>query len=83
MKRWLKKWLPNHETIREKSLRWLASWLHRHPYLLCLNRRTVARGLAIGLLLAFIPLPIQIFSSAILTFLSREFSHHFYRYINY
>lgn len=72
MKRWLKKWLPNRETIhREKNLRWLASWLHRHPYLWCLNRRTVARGVAAGLLVAFIPLPIQIFSSAILAFLFR------------
>lgn len=72
MKSWLKKWLPNRETIhREKSLRWLASWLHHHPYLWSLNRRTVSRGVAAGLLVAFIPLPIQIFGSAILAFLFR------------
>jgi uncharacterized protein (DUF2062 family) len=72
MKRWLKKWLPDSETIRrEKSLRWLASLLHRHPYLWSLNRKTVARGVAAGLLVAFIPLPIQIFSSAIMAFLFR------------
>jgi hypothetical protein len=72
MKRWIKKWLPSPETIqREKSLRWLASWLHHHPYLWSLNRKTVARGVAAGLLVAFIPLPIQIFSSAILAFLFR------------
>jgi uncharacterized protein (DUF2062 family) len=73
MKRWIKKWLPSPETIqREKSLRWLSSWIHRHPYLWSLNRKTVARGVATGLLVAFIPLPIQIFSSAILAFLFGE-----------
>jgi len=72
MKRWLKKWLPNRETIhREKRLRWLASWMRRHPYLWCLNRRTVARGVAAGLLAGFIPLPIQILSAAIFAFLFR------------
>lgn len=72
MKRWLKKWLPNRETIhREKG--WLASWLNHHPYLWSFNRRTVARGVAAGLLVAFIPLPIQIFSAAIFAFLFRGY----------
>lgn len=72
MKRWIKKWLSSPETIqREKSLRWLASWLRHYPYLWSLNRKTVARGVAAGLLMAFIPLPIQVFSSAILAFLFR------------
>lgn len=72
MKRWLKKWLPTHESLhREKSLRWLGSWLYRHPFVWSLNRRTVARGVAAGLLVAFIPLPLQFLLSALLAFLFR------------
>lgn len=69
MKRWLKKWLPSSESMhRNKSLRWLFSWFHEHPYLFSLNRRTVAKGVAAGLLVAFIPLPGQIFLAGVLAF---------------
>jgi len=72
MKQWLKKWQPSKETIqREKSISWLVSWLRRYPYLWSLNRRSAARGVAAGLLVAFVPLPIQIFSSAIMAFFFR------------
>lgn len=72
MKRWLKKWLPNHDSLhRDKSTRWIAKWLHEHPYLWTLNRKTVAKGFAAGLLIAFIPLPLQIILSAVLALLVR------------
>lgn len=72
MKRWLKKWLPAPETIKkDRSTRWLGSWLNKHPYLIAINRRTVSRGVAFGLLVAFIPLPLQIFLAAMLAYLFR------------
>lgn len=72
MRRWLKKWLPDRDTLhREKSLNRFSLWFHHHPYLWHLNRETVARGLASGLLVAFIPMPIQMLCAATLSFLFR------------
>jgi uncharacterized protein len=71
MRHWLKKWLPDHKTLHhEKSLSGL-SWLTRHTFLWHLNRQTVARGVASGLLVAFLPLPLQMLLAAILAFLFR------------
>lgn len=72
MKHWFRKWIPALEKLkRDKSTRWLTIYLHRYPYLLKVNRKTVSRGVAAGLLVAFIPLPLQIFLSALLAFLFR------------
>lgn len=72
MKRWLKKWLPNHDSMnRDKSTQWIAKWLHNHPYLWSLNRKAVAKGVAAGLLVAFIPIPAQLILSALLALLLR------------
>lgn len=72
MKAWLKKCLPNRESIsRNKSMAWIAHWLHEHPYLTALNRKTVARGVAAGFLVAFIPIPAQIIFSSGLALLVR------------
>lgn len=72
MRRWLKKWLPDRDALhREKSLGWLSLWLHHRPYLWHLNRETVARGAASGLLVAFIPLPMQMLCAAALAFIFR------------
>lgn len=72
MRRWIKQWLPKPESLNnEKSLGWISKWLHTHTYLWQINHRSVARGVAAGLLVAFIPLPIQILLAAILAVLIR------------
>lgn len=58
-KKLIKRYLPNHQKIREhKSLRFLGALIH-NPHLWHLNRRSVAGAFAIGLFAAFIPLPSQ------------------------
>lgn len=50
----LKRWLPNPEAVqRNRWLRWLGPRLG-HPTLWGFNRRSVARGMAIGVFFAFI-----------------------------
>lgn len=72
MKRWLKKWLPNHDSMhRDQNMRWITKWLHARPYLWALNRKTVAKGVGAGLLVAFIPVPAQIILSSLLALLLR------------
>lgn len=69
---WFKKYLPNHDSMRrDKSLGWVASWLFRHPYIWHWNRQSVARGVAAGLLIAFMPLPLQMVTAALLAFIFR------------
>jgi hypothetical protein len=56
--------MPNPEALREhKSLRCFGSLIHR-PYLWMFNRRTVAMAFAIGLFIAFVPLPGQMVMAA-------------------
>lgn len=72
MRYWLRKWLPDHDTLhRDKGMKWISTWLRHHPYLWHLNRTSVARGFAAGLLVAFIPLPLQMLLAALLAFLVR------------
>lgn len=72
MKRWLRKWLPNHDSMhRDKNTRQIAQWLSNHPYLWVLNRKSVAKGVGAGLLVVFIPLPTQIILSSLLALLVR------------
>lgn len=72
MKRWLKKWLPTHDAMHQsKNTRWIANWLRAHPYLWALNRKNVAKGVAAGLLVAFIPIPLQILLASLLALLIR------------
>lgn len=71
IKRVLKKWLPNSQKLHEaRSMRWLGRWLH-DPRLWHLNRHTVAGGIAIGLLINFMPLPLQVLWAALLALLLR------------
>jgi uncharacterized protein (DUF2062 family) len=61
-----KKFLPSHDTVRSnRYVSLFGPWLH-HPNLWHLNRRSVAGGVAIGMLCGMIPGPIQMFSAAIL-----------------
>ncbi len=72
MKRWLKKWLPSRSSMQQnENTRWLSKWLHHHPYLWTLNRRTVAKGVAAGLLVAFVPIPVQLILASVVAFLIR------------
>lgn len=72
IKRWLKRWLSEHITIyRNKNSGWIGQWLHEHPYLWMINRKTVAKGVGAGLLVAFIPIPVQIILSALLALFLR------------
>src|SRR3989338_8281332 len=71
MRKFFRKFLPHHETV--KSHRWLkpfGSWLH-HPNLWHLHRRSVAGGVAIGLFCGLIPGPLQMVSAALLAVLLR------------
>ena len=71
MRKFFRKFLPHHETV--KNHRWLkpfGSWLH-HPNLWHLHRRSVAGGVAIGLFCGLIPGPLQMISAALLAVLLR------------
>jgi uncharacterized protein len=70
-RKYFRKYLPDHASIREhKYLRWAGSWLH-HPNLWHLNRHSVAGGVAAGIIGGLIPLPIQIAVAALLALLFR------------
>src|SRR5258706_5027041 len=68
-RRFFRKFLPDHETIRShRYLAWLDSWgsgLH-HPNLWHLNRHSVAGGFAIGLFSGLVPGPLQMLTAALL-----------------
>lgn len=59
MKKFLKKWLPTQETVQKNPyLRGL--FLHKRTACLWhLNRRSVAKGVACGLVVCFLPIPGQ------------------------
>jgi hypothetical protein len=70
-KKYFRKYLPSHESVRgNRYIGILGSALH-HPNLWHLNRRSVAGGVAIGMLCGMIPGPIQMFSAAILAVVLR------------
>ncbi len=63
-KKFIKRFLPNHETIkRQKALKVFGSVLY-NPNLWCLNRRSAAGAFAVGLFMAFVPLPSQMIMAA-------------------
>lgn len=63
-KRLIKRYTPNHETIRNhKHLRIFGKLLH-DPNLWHMNRRSVAGAFAVGLFWAFIPIPFQMIAAA-------------------
>ena len=71
MRKFFRKYLPQHETV--KSHRWLKPFggLLHHPNLWHLHRRSVAGGVAIGLFCGLIPGPLQMISAALLAVLFR------------
>lgn len=63
-KRLFKRFIPDHKIIREhKHLQFFGKLLH-DPNLWHLNRRSVAGAFSVGLFMAFIPLPFQMFFAA-------------------
>lgn len=71
IKRFLKKWLPNPQKLhKEHSMRWVGHRL-RDPRLWHINRHTVAGGIALGLFINFIPLPLQVLWATLLALLWR------------
>ena len=69
--RLFKKYLPHHTTLQhERSLQWLCGWLKK-PYLWHITRHTIARGVAVGLFINFIPLPLQMLWAALLARICR------------
>lgn len=68
-RKFLRKYIPHHETVRDSEhLRW-ARPLLKHPNLWHLNRHSVAGGLAVGLLGGMIPGPVQILTATLLAIL--------------
>ncbi len=70
-RKYFRKYLPDHETMREhRHLRWFRPLL-RHPNLWHLNRHSVAGGVAAGMFGGLIPGPLQMLTAAILAILFR------------
>lgn len=60
----IKRFMPDHEVIkRQKALKVFGNVLC-NPNLWCLNRRSAAGAFAVGLFMAFVPLPSQMIMSA-------------------
>lgn len=64
-KNFIKRYMPDHHTIREhKHLRFLGTLLH-DPNLWHLNRRSASGAFAVGLFMAWVPVPFQMLLAAI------------------
>lgn len=63
-KKFIQRFMPDHELIkRQKALKIFGSVLY-NPNLWCLNRRSASGAFALGLFMAFVPLPSQMIMSA-------------------
>jgi len=67
IKKYLKKILPNTERIANDSSLSRVSHYLINPLLWHINRRSVPKGAAIGLFIAFLPLPLQMLLAALLS----------------
>jgi len=67
----LKRLLPHPERLMANRQLRLLGRLLEDPFLLHLNRRSVAGGVAVGLFMAFMPVPIQMLLAALASILFR------------
>jgi uncharacterized protein (DUF2062 family) len=65
-RKFFRKYLPSHESIRQNRYIALFGTLLLHPNLWHLNRHSVAGGLAIGLFAGLVPGPLQMLTAALL-----------------
>ena len=67
----IKRFMPDPQWIKQqRALRFLGTWIH-DPHIWHLNRDSVAKATLIGLILAFIPLPIQMLLAGVFSVLLR------------
>lgn len=71
LRNWLKKYLPNKKTIINHSSMNALNNYFRHPKIWSLTCSSASRGMAVGLFVAFIPLPLQMIIAALLAILIR------------
>jgi len=70
-RKYFRKFLPNHESIRQhRWLRHFGVWLQHHN-LWHLHRRSVSGGVAVGMFCGLIPGPLQMIGAALLAVLFR------------
>ncbi len=63
-RKFIRQFMPNPDVIkRQKALKIFGNVLY-NPNLWCLNRRSAAGAFAVGLFMAFVPLPSQMIMSA-------------------
>ena len=65
-RKFFKKYLPSHETVRNNRHMARFGGFLRHPNLWHLNRHSVAGGLAVGLFSGLVPGPLQMLTAALL-----------------
>ncbi|MHB8920550.1 MAG: DUF2062 domain-containing protein [Halothiobacillus sp.] len=64
-RKFFRRWAPSKETVLSPSfMQPFAKWLS-HPNLWHFNRRSVSGGVAVGLFIAFLPIPFQMVLAAI------------------
>jgi uncharacterized protein (DUF2062 family) len=65
-KKYFRKYLPNHDSVRSnKYIARFGRFLH-HPNLWHLNRRSVAGGVAVGMFSGLVPGPLQMLTAALI-----------------
>ncbi len=71
MRRWLRGTLPDLQRLKDQGRFGFLGRLLEDPFLFHLNRRSTAGGVAIGVFVAFLPIPLQMLLAAVLAILVR------------